>query len=103
MIERVASGMAAASPKVWLEVARAFLRPKLSLTRVLEKVKAPIRCVASDRNTVNVEVARRHASSFEVVYMSNVGHFVMIEDPTTFNRLLDEIVKELILYQVEAT
>jgi len=27
--------------------------------------------------------------------MSDVGHFVMMEDPETFNRLLGEIVDEL--------
>jgi hypothetical protein len=26
--------------------------------------------------------------------MSGVGHFVMLEDPQTFNRLLDEAVKK---------
>jgi pimeloyl-ACP methyl ester carboxylesterase len=26
--------------------------------------------------------------------MSGVGHFVMMEDPETFNRLLSEIVEE---------
>ncbi len=103
LVERVAGDMAAAPPTVGLEVARAFLRPKLSLDQVLEKVRAPIRCIASDKNTVNVEVAQRHISSFEVVYMSNVGHFIMIEDPDTFNRLLDEIVEELVSYQAEAT
>jgi pimeloyl-ACP methyl ester carboxylesterase len=30
----------------------------------------------------------------EVVPMSGVGHFVMLEDPQTFNRLLDEAVKK---------
>ena len=103
LVEQVAAGLAAALPKVGLEVARAFLRPKLSLAQVLEKVEAPIRCIASDRNTVNIEAAQRHASSFEVVYMSDVGHFVMMEDPDTFNRLLGKIVKELAYYQAETT
>lgn len=80
-----------------------MLLPGLNLARVFEKVKAPIRCIASDRNTVNVDDARRHASSFEVVYMSNVGHFVMIEDPNTLNRLLDETVREFVSYQGHAT
>ena len=103
LVERVATNMSAAPPKVGLSVASTFLRPRLSLAQVFEEVQAPICCIASDRNTVNVEAARRHASSFEVVYMSNIGHFVMIEDPNRFNRLLDEILKELISYQAEAT
>jgi len=43
-----------------------------------------------------LEVARRYASSFEAVDMSGVGHFVMNEDPETFNRLLDQAVAEFV-------
>ena len=32
----------------------------------------------------------------EVVSMSDVGHFVMLEDPKTFNRLLLEAIEQLI-------
>ena len=74
-----------------------------ALALEFEEVKAPIRCIASDRNTVSVEAARRHASSFQVVYMPDVGHFAMMEDPDTFNRLLGEIVKEIVSYQAKAT
>ena len=95
--------MSAAPPEVALTVAGAIMRPSLSLAQVFEEVRAPIRCIASDRNTVDIEAARRHSSSFDVVYMSNVGHFVMMEDPDTFNRLLDEIVKELVSYQKKKT
>jgi hypothetical protein len=31
-----------------------------------------------------------------VMLMSGVGHFLMMEDPRTFNRLLDEAVKKLV-------
>ncbi len=33
-------------------------------------------------------------SSMDVLQMSDVGHFVMIEDPETFNRLLSEVIEE---------
>jgi pimeloyl-ACP methyl ester carboxylesterase len=36
-----------------------------------------------------------YALSFEVELMSGVGHFVMMEDPETFNRLLAETADEL--------
>ena len=62
---------------------------------VFDEVKAPVYCIASDMHVVNTDAAGRHASSFEVLYMSNIGHFVMMEDPETFNHLLSEIVKKL--------
>ena len=39
-----------------------------------------------------MEAAQR--CGIQVVLMSGVGHFVMTEDPQTFNRLLGEAVKE---------
>ena len=40
-----------------------------------------------------MEAAQR--CGIEVVWMSSVGHFVMLEDPQTFNRLLNEAVKKI--------
>ena len=50
--------------------------------------------INSDYNPTNVEAGRAATSSFDVVFMSGVGHFVMMEDPETFNFLLAEIVEE---------
>ena len=75
---------------------------KQGIATAFEEVKVPIRCINSARNQVNIEMARRHAPSFEVKYMQGVGHFVMMEDPATFNRLLGEIVKEIASYQKSA-
>ena len=47
-------------------------------------------------NPEQVEAGRHYASSFEVAYMSGVGHFVMMEDPETFNRLLEETIQKFI-------
>ena len=55
-----------------------------------------IRCINSDTKPTNVEAGRHYASSFEVAYMSGVGHFVMMEDPETFNRLLEETIQKLV-------
>jgi len=44
--------------------------------------------------TTNVEAAQR--CGIEVVLMSGTGHFVMIEDPQTFSRLLNEALKAIV-------
>ena len=41
-----------------------------------------------------MEAAQRYG--IEVILMSGVGHFMMLEDPQTFNRLLDEAVQKCI-------
>ena len=43
--------------------------------------------------TTNVEAMRR--AGIEVTFMSGVGHNVMVEDPQTFNQLLDEAIGTL--------
>lgn len=103
LVEKVSADMSAAPLEVGSGIVRDMFMESPALAQAFEEAKAPIRCIASDRSIVNAEAARRHASSFEVVYMSDVGHFVMMEDPETFNRLLGEIVKELASYQAEVT
>jgi len=100
LVERVAADMSEAPPEIGLGAAGEATRQDLA--QALEEVRAPIRCISSDGGTMDIEAAQRHASSFEVVYMSGVGHFVMMEDPETFNRLLAGIVDEFVSYQVPA-
>jgi pimeloyl-ACP methyl ester carboxylesterase len=42
-----------------------------------------------------VEGNRKLAPSFDVKFMPGRGHFVQLEDPATFNRLLDETIAEI--------
>ena len=63
--------------------------------KAMESIQVPIRCVCSDYQPFDTEAADQHSSSFKVTFMSGVGHFVMLEDPATFNRLLEEIIEEL--------
>lgn len=100
LVERIVADMSAAPPEVGLGAAEGM--SKQDLARAFEEVQAPIRCISADKSPINVEAAKRHALSFEVVFMPKVGHFVMIEDPETFNRLLSEFMKEFINFQAGA-
>jgi len=61
---------------------------------VLKDMKIPIRAISSDRFPTNVEGNKEVSYSFEVVYMPGCGHFLHMEDPHTFNRHLNDIIKE---------
>jgi pimeloyl-ACP methyl ester carboxylesterase len=97
LIATIASDMSAAPPQIGV---RAFeelvLYSNTELTRALQQVQAPIRCINSNIWPNDVEAGKRHATSFEMEIMSGVGHFVMIEDPETFNRLLDQTITEFV-------
>ena len=97
LVEKIAADMSAAPAEVGLGALEELLDfRKNETTRALREVKIPVSCINSEMYPTDIEAGRRYASSFEVAFMSNVGHFVMIEDPETFNRLLDEAVAEFV-------
>jgi hypothetical protein len=66
------------------------------IIRVLQEMKAPITCINSDMYPTNVETNQHHSPAFKAKIMSGIGHFNMMEDPETFNRLLEETIQEFV-------
>jgi pimeloyl-ACP methyl ester carboxylesterase len=95
LVKKIADDMSSAPAKIGVATFEEYLKHDLLST--LKAVQAPTHCINSNRFLpTNIEAGRRHFHSFKVKLMANVGHFNMIEDPETFNHLLDETVKELI-------
>lgn len=94
LIEKIVKVMSSAPPEVGIQSFEGMF--KQDLVAVLKEIKVPIRCINADKFPINVEAGKRHAVSFEVKIMKGVGHFLHMEDPETFNRLLEETVKELV-------
>jgi pimeloyl-ACP methyl ester carboxylesterase len=93
LVEWVVTDMCSAPAKVGIGAMQAYL--SFDRKEALKQVRVPIYCINSDMRPTNVEAGRRYAQAFEVKLMSGVGHFVMLEDAETFNRLLTETVNEL--------
>ena len=97
LVEKIAADMSSAPPEVGVSAIESMsIYWNDKLTRALQQVQAPVRCINSGRYPSDVEAGSRYASSFKAVDMSAVGHFVMNEDPETFNRLLDQTVAEFV-------
>ena len=62
---------------------------------IFREVKVPVICINADLWPTNIEANRRYMMSFDVKIMKGVGHFLMLEDPEKFNKLLEEVIKEL--------
>ncbi len=63
----------------------------------MARANVPIRALNAEYSSpTDVEVNRRYSPDFQVVTLGNVGHFLMLEDPDSFNKLflavLDEVV-----------
>ena len=79
------------------EIAIAILRrmPALDQPAMLAAAGVPVRCINSAKTAVtDIEANLRHGN-YDAVLMEGVGHFVMLERPEEFNRLLAEAVEEL--------
>jgi pimeloyl-ACP methyl ester carboxylesterase len=93
LLEWVVADMCSARSEVGIRAMRQLAG--FDAKEALKQVRKPIYCINSDMRVTNVEAGRRYAVSFEVKLMSGVGHFVMLEGPEVFNRLLTEIIDEL--------
>jgi pimeloyl-ACP methyl ester carboxylesterase len=93
LVERISSAMASMPTEIGVGAMRGLWA--YDSAQALADVKVPIHVINSDRRSTDLEAARRYAPQFEMVAMKGVGHFVMIEDPATFNRLLDEELAQL--------
>jgi len=97
LIEKIVTDMSSAPQEIGLGALEGYTDfYNNEIIQVLKEVKAPITCINSDMYPTNVETNQRYALSFKLKLMSEVGHFNMIEDPETFNRLLEETIQEIV-------
>ena len=94
LVEKIVSNIGSAPPRVAIDALQGVVNQ--DLIGEIEKIQVPIRCICSYWRPFDLETAEQHISSFEVVFMSGVGHFVMLEDPETFNSLLEEIIADFV-------
>jgi pimeloyl-ACP methyl ester carboxylesterase len=102
LVEKIVNDMSSAPPTVGLGAMEGLFNFQSNeIIQVLKEVKAPIACINSDLYPTNVETNQRYAPSFQAKIMSGVGHFNMMEDSETFNRLLEESIQEF--FQIKET
>ncbi len=93
LVDRIAADVASAPPEVGIGAMKDMLgydpKPAAGALTV------PIRAVNADKWPTNVEGNKKIAPSFTMKLMPGRGHFVQIEDPATFNKLLDETIAEI--------
>jgi pimeloyl-ACP methyl ester carboxylesterase len=90
LVERVSSDMASAPPEVGMSAIRC--QAFYDISTDLAGLRVPIRAINSDRYPTNVSDNKQLYADFELIPMPGVGHFVQLEDPARFNRLLEEII-----------
>lgn len=95
LVERVVADMVAAPPEVGIGAMEGMVSWWMNdVADAFAALQVPVRLINSDYRPTNLGALQEHHADVDVVLMSGVGHFVMVEDPETFNRLLAEAVEE---------
>lgn len=93
LIGRVARDMAASPPAVGISAMEHLFN--YDEAGALAAVKAPMHLINADLWPTNLEAARRRKPEVALTVMPGVGHFLMMEEPEEFNRLLARAVRLL--------
>ncbi len=91
LVDWVAADMSAAPQEIALWALENTITFEHEILKGLADLKAPIVAINRDYPPTDVETLQRYG--IRVLLMSGVGHFLMMEDPTTFNRLLEDVIE----------
>lgn len=91
--ERVIADIASRPPQTAIAILKGIF--VYDAASGLKEVKVPIRAINSDLNPTSLEVNRKYAPQFDVVLIKGTGHYPMLEDPTRFNALLTDILRQI--------
>jgi pimeloyl-ACP methyl ester carboxylesterase len=61
-----------------------------------KSLKCKVFGINKTKSPFDIDFFNSNNIEFKPFYIENVGHFVMMEDPENFNRILDEIINRLI-------
>ena len=98
LMEWIVSDMSSAPSEVAVSAIRNYVGTYVSgeSAKAFEGIEAPVYCVNATLWPTDVEANRKHMQSFEVLTMTNVGHFLMLEEPKEFNELLQDAIDGII-------
>lgn len=99
--EWIANDMAAAPSKVGISAFQEFIGTFKNggMAKIFDKIKVPVRCINADLWPTDIEANRRHMISFDVKIMKGLGHFIMLESPEEFNKILDHFIRKINQYE----
>lgn len=70
---------------------------KWDFTEVLKEINKPVKWIIAGRSLPDKELRDKHKKKYDTVFIEDVGHLVALEDPKIFNKVLDELIEELIV------
>ena len=93
LVNWVAADMSSAPPDIALDALEHAFSYSRQMPHTLEQIKLPVIALNSDNSPTDVESMEHYG--VQVMIMNGVGHFMMMEDPDRFNRLLKTAIEKL--------
>jgi pimeloyl-ACP methyl ester carboxylesterase len=93
LVEWVATDMSSAPPALALEAFENTLNYSRRMPQTLSRLKLPVIAINDNRRPTDVPSMKQYG--VEVMVMSGVGHFLMMEDPGKFNEFLETAIKKI--------
>jgi pimeloyl-ACP methyl ester carboxylesterase len=96
LVEQISGDMSSAPKEVAMSAFENMFAYSTRLEAILKTIDLPFYAVSADLYPTNVEDNLNYVKSFDVKIMEGYGHFLMMENPELFNRLLGETLDEII-------
>ena len=93
LVEWVAADMSAAPPEIAIDALQHAVGNERGILAGLRELTASVVAINPDARPTDTQALRRHG--VKTVLVSGVGHFLMLEDPDRFNRVLGAVIEEL--------
>jgi pimeloyl-ACP methyl ester carboxylesterase len=93
LVERIVQDMSQAPPGIAISAMENLMA--FDEAAALARIKQPIRLINADASPTNLAAARKQNAQIELAVVPRIGHFLMLEDPEEFNRLLSRAVRDL--------
>ena len=97
LVKMVSDKMSSAPPEIAMSASENMFKD--NAISALKEFNVPIISINCDHFPVQVESNKKQVKFYELKIMKGVGHFVMLENPDEFNRLLQESINELVKMQ----
>lgn len=80
------------------ELAINALKPlyEMDLRTIAKQLDIPVRAINSDSQPTEIENNRKYFKNYDYRVITGTGHYPMLEKPDEFNKILKEVIEELV-------
>lgn len=96
LIDWITEDMSLAPPHVGISAMEEYMGEFLNkrVTGYFAELDVPVYSIDSKLYPTNIKSNKKHIKNYDVTFIEDAGHFLMLEKPIIFNKTLDQIVEE---------